>query len=59
MKLPKILYAKIEHEREPADDFIIASGDVTDLSEHESIVKIGVYKLVEIKNAVNKTELIA
>ena len=55
---PKVLYVKIEKEREPEDDFLIADEDVSKLSEPESIVSIGVYDLVCVKVAVNKTELV-
>ena len=55
--LPKILYATVEKEREPEDDFIIASGDISELSESETTVVVGKYKWVESVNLVNKTEI--
>lgn len=55
---PKTLYVKIEHDREPEDDFFMASEDVSDLSESEETVKVAVYKLDTVRNAVNKTELV-
>lgn len=55
---PRTLYVKIEHEREPEDDFFIASNDVSDLSKPEETVKVAIYKLDTVGNAVNKTELI-
>ena len=58
MKLfPQTLYVKIEHDREPEDDFFIASNLVSDLSEPEETVEVAVYDLVTVKKAVNKTEL--
>ncbi len=55
----RTLYVKIEHEREPEDDFFIASDNVTDLSESEETVKVAVYILDTVQRAVNKTELVA
>lgn len=55
---PKTLYVKIEHEREPEDDFLISSGDVTDLAEQDENVQVAVYKLDTVRTAVNKTELV-
>ena len=47
MELPTTLYVKVEKDREPEDDFLMASGDASDLSESETVVKVGVYKLTE------------
>lgn len=53
--LPKILYARVEKERDPEDDFIIASGDISDLSKSETSIVVGEYKWVESVILVNKT----
>lgn len=55
---PETLYLKIEKERDPEDDFFIATEDYSDLSEPESTVDVAVYELVTVKHAVNKTELV-
>ena len=57
-RFPKTLYVKIEHEREPKDDFFIASNLISDLAEPEETVQIAIYDLINVKNAVNKTELV-
>lgn len=57
-RFPKTLYVKIEHERDPEDNFLMASKDVSDLSESEESVRVAVYDLVTVKIAVNKTELV-
>lgn len=57
MELAKILYVKVEKDREPEDDFFIASNDPADLSEAESTVEVGEYKLVRKVNLTNKTEI--
>lgn len=58
LTLPRILFAKVEKDHEPEDDFIIASGDASDLSESETSVVVGEYRLVRKVNLVNKTEII-
>jgi len=58
MEFPKTLYVKIEHERDPEDDFLIIDGDYEQLSEGESTIEVAIYDLIMIKKAVNKTELI-
>ncbi len=55
MKLTKTLYVKVEHDREPEDDFLIASDDPTDLSVSESTIEVGMYELVRKVKLVNKT----
>lgn len=55
---PKTLYVKIEKERQPEDDFLIADEDYSNLSEPEENVKVAIYDLVTVKTAVNKTELV-
>lgn len=56
-KFPKTVYIKIEHEREPEDDFLIADEDLTAISEKDSTVEIGVYDFVMTKKAINGTHL--
>ncbi len=56
--LPEILFVKVERDRDPEDDFFIASDDPSDLSEAETTIEVGEYKLVEKKNLVNKTEIV-
>lgn len=55
MKLAKILYVKVEKERDPEDDFLMASNDFTDLSEAETAIEVGEYQLVRKLNLVNQT----
>ena len=54
---PKTIYVKIEKEREPKDDFLIADKDYANLSEAETTIQIAEYRLIVVKYAVNKTEL--
>lgn len=55
---PQTLFVKIEKEREPEDDFFIATENYSDLSKPEETVDVAVYELAAIKRVVNKTELI-
>lgn len=55
MKLTKILYVKVEKDRDPEDDFLIASNNPADLSEAESTIEIGEYKLVRKVKLINAT----
>lgn len=57
MELANILYVKIEHEREPEDDFLMVSNDPSDLSESESTIEVGEYKLVRKVNLTNQTTI--
>lgn len=58
MNFPRTLYVKIEHEREPEDDFLVTSDNYVDLSESDSSIDVAVYTLQIVKKAVNKTELV-
>lgn len=55
MELTHTIYVKVEHEREPEDDFLIASDDPSVLSESESTIQVGVYELVRAVNLTNQT----
>ena len=55
MKLPKTVYIKVEHDREPEDDFLIASDDPGNLSEPESTIEVGEYQQVRIVKLTNKS----
>jgi hypothetical protein len=56
-KLPDIVFIKIEKEREPEDDFLVAVVDPSDISEAESTIDIGIYRLDKIKKLTNATTL--
>lgn len=58
LTLPKTLYVKVEKDSEPEDDFIIASGNASDLSESGTSIVVGEYRLVRKVNLVNKTEVV-
>jgi len=55
MELTKILYVKVEKDREPEDDFLIVSDNPADLSEAETTIEVGEYELVRKVNLVNQT----
>ncbi len=58
MELPKILYVKVRKDTAgPEDDFLLASDNSSDLSESESTIKVGMYKLVEEVNLTNITTI--
>ncbi len=57
-ELPEILYVREIEEREPEDNFLQASIDAGDLSEAESKIEVGEYKLVRTVNLVNKTKIV-
>lgn len=57
MKLTKTLYVKVEKDREPEDDFLIASNDPADLSESETTIEVGQYELVRKVKLTNKTTI--
>jgi len=56
MNFPKTVYVKIEDDGE--DNFLVAGAALSDISESEDTIEVGVYELTTIKKAVNKTELI-
>ena len=56
-EFPKTLYVKREKQRGPENDFLIADKDYANLSETEATIQVAEYKLVAVKYAVNKTEL--
>lgn len=57
-KFPKTLYVKIEYERESEDDFLIASDDISDLSEPETTISAAEYKLIAVRKVINETKLL-
>ena len=57
MDLPEVLYVKVEHDRDPEDDFLLASADPSDLSEAETTIEVGEYQLLRKSQLTNKTEI--
>lgn len=55
--LPQKLYVREVEEREPEDNWLNASVDFSDLSEPDSEVIVGIYKLEETVKVENKTIL--
>lgn len=57
MELAETLYVKVEHDREPEDDFFITSDDPADLSVAECAIEVGEYKLVRKVKLTNITTI--
>lgn len=55
-KYPETLYVKEIEEREPADNFLMASADPADLSEPDAAVRVAEYKLIKIRVLINETK---
>ena len=56
MKLPKTLYVKVEEDGK--NSYLLCGKDIDEIIvDMGSSEKIGIYKLVTVKTAVNKTEL--
>ena len=56
-RLPQKLFATWEDV--DTDAWLRAATNVNELSEKEESVTVGVYKLIETKVAINKTELVS
>ena len=54
-EFPEVIYVKIENDDD--DDFLIAGVSPSDISESEDTIEVGVYSLVSVKKAINKTIL--
>ena len=57
-KLPETLYVKVKEGREPEYDLLLAEDDFSKLSECDSVVEIGQYKLVRRVNVRNETYIV-
>lgn len=57
MKMPKTIYVKIESESN-GGEYLVANSRPSELIEAGDRVKIGVYRLVEVKTGVGETKLI-
>ena len=56
MKLPKTLYVKVE--KDGKSSYLLCGKDIDEIIvDMGSSEEIGIYKLVTVKTAVNKTEL--
>lgn len=57
-KLPEIVYVKVEEDRDPEDDILLADEDFSGLSECDSDIEIGEYKLVRKVKVRNTTYIV-
>lgn len=57
-KFPKTLYVVIEAEGDP-EEWMNCSENPQDISKHGESVRAGVYQLVEEKQIVNSTQVVA